>query len=336
MSRKKIILITGANGEIGRNLIEYLSKTDSQIIVSLDLQPLQDVSKLHRHITGSILDKALIDDIHSEYEINTIYHLAAMLSTKSEFSPFNANQVNVNGTLNLIDLAIKQAIMKQSPIKFFFPSSVAVYGLNSKNTSPIKEEDSLSPKTIYGMNKLYCEQLGVYFSNSYHRLAKDYSADLLDFRAIRFPGLISVTTSPSGGTSDYIPEMLHSVANGEKSYNCFVNSNTQLPFMIMPDAIDAIYKLMSVQKSYLKHQIYNISSFNPTVKEFYEKLLIYFNDFEITHDVDIERQKMVDSWPSEVDCSKALYDWGWESKYDLNSAFSEYFIPYLKSKIANK
>ena len=140
MSRKKIILITGANGEIGRNLIEYLSKNESQTIVSLDLQPFEDVSKVHKHITGSILDKALIDDIHSEYEINTIYHLAAMLSTKSEFSPFNANQVNVNGTLNLINLAINQGVMRQSPIKFFFPSSIAVYGgLNSENITPIKE-----------------------------------------------------------------------------------------------------------------------------------------------------------------------------------------------------
>ena len=105
MSRKQIILITGANGEIGKNLIKYLSKAGSNNIVTLDLQPFEETSKVYKNITGSILDKQIIDDINADYEISAIYHLAAMLSTKSEYSPFNANQVNVNGTLNLIDLA---------------------------------------------------------------------------------------------------------------------------------------------------------------------------------------------------------------------------------------
>ena len=335
MSRKQIILITGANGEIGKNLIDYLSNVGSNNIVTLDLQPLEETSKINKHITGSILDQQIIDDINAEYEITAIYHLAAMLSTKSEYSPFNANQVNVNGTLNLIDLAIKQGVMSNSPIQFFFPSSIAVYGMDTHNPNPIKEEEYLFPKTIYGMNKLYCEQLGVYFSNNYHRLTKDYSPGLLDFRSIRFPGLISITTHPTGGTSDYIPEMLHSAASRNQEYNCFVNKDTRLPFMIMPDAIDAIYKLMNVQKSYLKNQIYNISAFSPSVEEFHNKILNYFPNFSITYDVNDERQKMVDGWPSDVCCKRALYDWDWKPKYNLDNAFSEYFIPYLKSKALN-
>ena len=258
-----------------------------------------------------------------------------MLSTKAEYSPFNANQVNVNGTLNLIDLAIKQGVMSRSSVQFFFPSSIAVYGMDESHQSPIKEDEYLFPKTIYGMNKLYCEQLGVYFSNNYHRLTKDYAPGLLDFRSIRFPGLISVTTSPTGGTSDYIPEMLHSAANNNETYNCFVNKDTRLPFMIMPDAIDAIYKLMNVQKSYLKTQIYNISAFSPSVGEFHSKLLNYFPNLNIIYEVNEQRQKMVDGWPSEVCCNQALYDWNWKPKYDLDNAFSEYFIPYLKSKAIN-
>jgi len=335
MSRKQIILITGANGEIGKNLIDYLSNVGSNNIVTLDLQPLEETSKIYKHITGSILDHQIIDDINAEYEITVIYHLAAMLSTKSEYSPFNANQVNVNGTLNLIDLAIKQGVMSNSPIQFFFPSSIAVYGMDTHNPNPIKEEEYLFPKTIYGMNKLYCEQLGVYFSNNYHRLTKDYSPGLLDFRSIRFPGLISITTHPTGGTSDYIPEMLHSAASRNQGYSCFVNKDTRLPFMIMPDAIDAIYKLMNVQKSYLKNQIYNISAFSPSVEEFHNKILNYFPNFSITYDVNDERQKMVDGWPSDVCCKRALYDWDWKPKYNLDNAFSEYFIPYLKSKALN-
>ena len=334
MSRKQIILITGSNGEIGNNLIDYLAKTNSHNIISLDLQPLEDSSKVYKHITGSILDKAILNDINAEYEITDIYHLAAMLSTKSEIDPFNANQVNVNGTLGLIDLAIKQGTMNKSSVKFFFPSSIAVYGIDKISSLPIKEDEFLFPKTIYGMNKLYCEQLGVYFSNNYHRLTKDYNPGVLDFRSIRFPGLISVTTHPTGGTSDYIPEMLHAAANN-KQYNCFVNEDAQLPFMIMPDAIEAIYKLMNADKSYLKNQIYNISAFSPTVKEFHEKLSVYFENFNITYDVNPQRQKMVDGWPADVDCLRALHDWNWKPKYDFNNAFSEYFIPYLKSKITH-
>ena len=332
MSRKQIILITGANGEMGKNLITYLSKAGSETIVTLDLQPLEETATIYRHITGSVLDQQIIDDINADYEIKAIYHLAAMLSTKSEYDPFNANQVNVNGTLKLIDLAIKQGITTNKAIQFFFPSSIAVYGLNSNQADPIKESECLFPKTIYGMNKLYCEQLGVYFSNNYHRLTKDYSPGLLDFRSIRFPGLISVTTQPTGGTSDYLPEMLHCAADNHANYNCFVNKDTRLPFMIMPDAIDAIYKLMSVQKSYLKNQIYNISAFSPSVEEFHNKILNYYPNFNITYDVEAERQKMVDGWPSEVCCEQALYDWDWKPNYNLDNAFSEYFIPYLKSK----
>ena len=331
MSRKKVTLITGANGEIGTELINYFSKSTDKSIISLDLQPIKNSSKVDNHFTGSILDQELIKHIDAEYEINEIYHLAAILSTKAEFSPIVANDVNVNGTLNLINLAITQATMSNNPVKFFFPSSIAVYGIENKNYKPsIKEDEFLFPKTIYGMNKLYAEQLGCYFSKNYHEISKDFSKDLLDFRSIRFPGLISIATLPTGGTSDYLPEMLHA-ANNNNQYTCFVNEVSQLPFMVMPDAIEAIIKLMSVNKENLNHCIYNISAFNPTVKDFYKKLLIYYPNFNIEYKINTRRQNMVDGWPSNVDSSRALYDWDWTPKYNFDSAFSHYFIPQLKS-----
>ncbi len=336
MSREKVILITGSNGEIGNNLINYFAKSTNTSILSLDLQPLENTTKVKKHIVGSILNKEIIEDINADYEISSIYHLAAMLSTKSEFSPFSANEVNVNGTLNLIDLAIKQSITKNHPVKFFFPSSIAVYGIDKNNNNPIKENECLFPKTIYGMNKLYCEQLGIYFANNYHRLTKDYKENLLDFRSIRFPGLISVITKPTGGTSDYIPGLLHAAAENQETYTCFVSEKAQLPFMVMPDAINAICKLMSIQKSYLKHEVYNISAFSPTVEQFYNKLLTYFPNLKIEYEINDKREEMVSGWPSQVDCSRALYDWNWEPKYNLDNAFSEYFIPHLKSKIFNQ
>ena len=330
MSRKEIILITGSNGEIGNNLINFLSRKTSQNIVSLDLQPAKDESHVYKHLVGSILDTQLVNDINAEFEISEIYHLAAMLSTKSEYAPFSANQVNVDGTLKMIDLAIKQAISKNKAVKFFFPSSIAVYGTNStKNT--VNEQECLNPKTIYGMNKLYCEQLGDYFSKDYHRLGKDYQPGLLDFRSIRFPGIISVTTQPSGGTSDYLPDMLHAAGRLEKKYISFVNAKSRLPFMVMPDAIEAIFKLMNAQRDYLKHHVYNISAFSPSVEEFHTKILDFYPNFEVDYNVNEQRQSMVDGWPDEVCCKRALHDWNWQPKYDLNSAFAEYFIPFLKS-----
>ena len=332
MSRKKVILITGSNGEIGKNLIDYFAKHQDKAIVSLDLQPTNNQNKVFNHITGSILDKELLENINADYEIDEIYHLAAILSTKAEFSPIIANDVNVNGTVNLIKLAIDQAVMSAKPVKFFFPSSIAIYGgINHGYNQPIKEEEFLNPKTIYGINKLYCEQLGVYFSKNYHRLSKDYHPGMLDFRSIRFPGLISISTNPSGGTSDYLPDMLHAAAKN-KTYSCFVNSESQLPFMVMSDAIEATIKLMRTEKTNLKNYIYNISAFSPTVTEFLAKIKIYYKDFKITYDINEKRQNMIDGWPSIVDCSKALYDWDWQPKYNLDTAFSEYFIPHLKSK----
>ena len=329
MSRKKIILITGANGEIGKNLIDYLSKSGSNNIVTLDLQPLEDTSKIYKHITGSILDQQIIDDVNADYEMSTIYHLAAMLSTKSEYAPFNANQVNVNGTLNLIDLCMKQIHRKKSEIKFFFPSSIAVYGLNKKENHPIKETEKLNPKTIYGINKLYCEKLGNYFSQNNYLSKDDSHNHFFDFRAIRFPGLISVNTMPTGGTSDYLPEMLHSAAQ-KNNYECFVDANSQLPFMVMPDAIQAIIKLMNCEKNNLTQSTYNISSFNPSVDDFYFEVKKYYTNFKISYNINKERQKMVNGWPSDIDTSKSFSDWLWSPKYNLEKSFSDYFIPQLE------
>ena len=330
MSRKKVILITGSSGEIGHNLIKHFNEINAGTIISLDLNPINTSINVDQHIIGSILDKNLIEQINQEFKIDEIYHLAAMLSTKAQQNPIIANEVNVNGTLNLIDLSIKQIILHKSPIKFFFPSSIAVYGLDSNiNNNPVKENEYLNPKTIYGINKLYCEQLGFYFMKNYYISSDTPMNDFFDFRSIRFPGLISVNTMPTGGTSDYIPEMLHSAAQ-KKDYKCFVNSKSQLPFMVMPDAIEAIIKLMQVEKSQLSKIIYNISSFSPSVDDFFNKLATYYSEFKISYDVNTKRQEMVDGWPSSVDSSRALYDWNWSPKYDFDKAFSEYFIPNLE------
>ena len=329
MSIKKVILITGSSGEIGKNLIDYFSQIDSNYILSLDLNPIDNPKKVDKHIVGSILDKKLMDDIYQEHKIDEVYHLAAMLSTKAEQSPIIAHEVNVNGTLNLIDLCVRQIHRNQNKIKFFFPSSIAVYGLDKKENHPISENQNLNPKTIYGINKLYCEKLGNYFSQNNYLSNSGSDNNFFDFRAIRFPGLISVNTMPTGGTSDYLPEMLHSAAQ-KNNYECFVDSNSQLPFMVMPDAIQAIIKLMNCEKNNLTQSTYNISSFNPTVDDFYFEVKKYYTNFKISYNVNKERQKMVNGWPSDIDTSKSFSDWLWTPKYNLEKSFSDYFIPQLE------
>jgi threonine 3-dehydrogenase len=333
--RKPVILITGANGEMGHGLIHGLSKSSKTDILALDLEPLSKSIKDHvlGGIQGDILDIKLLEMLNTEYEIKEIYHLAALLSTRAEFSPLIAHDVNVNGTLNLLNLAMDQAQSQGEKVKFFFPSSIAVYGISSTEekakAGAIMETEYLSPQTMYGCNKLYCEQLGTYFSNHYQQLSATYSPGLLDFRAIRFPGLISAITMPTGGTSDFIPEMLHNAVQGF-TYSSFVNSHTGIPFMTMPDGIKAILELMSAPQEKLSRNVYHITAFAPTAGEFKSKVESYFQDAKIGYEINEKRQHIVDSWPADVNDSMARNDWNWCPEHDLETALETYLIQGVK------
>ena len=333
--RKPAILITGANGEMGQGLIETLHEKNCGNIIAMDLNQLDDsiISYCSEEIIGNILDVDLIDQLNGEYELDTIYHLAALLSTRAEFSPQSAHDINVGGTINLLNLALEQGRSQGKQIKFFFPSSIAVYGFKNleekKFAGAIKEKSYRNPSTMYGCNKLYCEHLGSYYSNHYQRLGAEKYHSYIDFRSIRFPGIISSKTIPTAGTSDYMPEMLHAAARG-KPYSCFVREETQIPFMTMPDAIGAIIQIMSVPRRNLSQSVYNIRSFAPTAEEFRVKLLEFFPDAEIEYEVNEKRQKMVDGWPMDTDDSAAQKEWNWQPVHDLNNGLSKYLIPDLK------
>ena len=333
--RKSAILITGANGEMGHGLIAALHQKNNINIVALDLNPLDDsISALaNEELIGNILDQGLIEQLNGEYEFDTIYHLAALLSTRAEFSPRAAHDVNVGGTVNLLNLAIEQGRSQGNVVKFFFPSSIAVYGfsgLDEKNAAgAIKEDSHRNPTTMYGCNKLYCEHLGNYYTNNYQRLGAEKHQRYIDFRSIRFPGIISSKTIPTGGTSDYIPEMLHAAAKGE-AYNCFVREDTQIPFMTMPDAICAITTLMDTPETNISRTVYNIRSFAPTAEEFRQKVLEYFPSAEIGYKVTEKRQKMVDSWPADTVDNMAKNDWNWKPVHELDSGMKDYLVPDLQ------
>jgi nucleoside-diphosphate-sugar epimerase len=335
--RKPVVLITGAGGEIGHGLIERLADRRDRAIVTLDVSPLDApiARKVDREITGSILDKVVLDRILAEYQVELVIHLAALLSTRSEFTPVMAHQVNVEGTLNLLEFAQHEAESHGRPVVFIYPSSIAAYGLPSleakRQAGRVKEDEWTHPTTMYGCNKLYCEQLGTYYARHYKQLAAETASGKVDFRSVRFPGLISALTVPSGGTSDYAPEMIHAAARGAP-YACFVRADTRIPFMAMPDGVDALLALASAPRAALSRTAYNVAAFNPSAEEVREVVVEAFPSAEITWENDLKRQGIVDSWPEDVDDSAARQDWGFAPRYDFTRAFSEYLIPTIRKR----
>ena len=334
--RKKVVLITGASGEIGQALVDQLANGGDCELVTLDLQELPErvLEKVNRHIKGSITDKMLVDSLASEYEIDTIYHLAALLSTRAEVTPGTAHRVNVEGTLLLLEMAAEQSQFRGKPVQFIFPSSIAAYGMPDLETKAeypkVREWEWNYPTTMYGANKLYCERLGIYFSEHYKQLSEERPTTL-DFRCLRYPGLISAFTVPSGGTSDYGPEMLHAAAKGEP-YACFVRPDTAINFMAMPDAVKAAVALAHAPAEDLTQRVYNITSFSLSAAEFRDKVLESFPDAEITFKVHEKRQGIVDTWPMDTDDHHARRDWGWEPDYDVERCFKEYLVPNIKKR----
>ena len=330
--RKKVTLITGAGGEVGLALVKSLAERGIRDLVTLDIRPLPaEASQYSTHLQGDILDKALLSRLVSEYEIAAIYHLAALLSTRGEFTPVAAHQVNVEGTLGLLQLATEQSEWRGEPVLFIFPSSIAAYGmpdLKTKANFPrVREWEWNYPITMYGCNKLYCEMLGTYFSHHYRQLAAERPV-MLDFRCVRFPGLISAFTLPSGGTSDYGPEMLHAAAKDEP-YTCFVRQDAQIPFMAMPDAITALLQLANAPRSALSRSVYNVTSFSLTAAQILDLVLKAFPQAQITFEPDLKRQGIVDSWPADLNDGDARRDWGWQPGFDLERCFNKYLIPNI-------
>jgi nucleoside-diphosphate-sugar epimerase len=319
---------------MGHGLITRLSEEGTHQILALDLRPIEPelAERCTEVIIGNILDMSLLEQIGARYEINGIFHLAAMLSTRGEFVPETAHDINVQGTLNMLKLAMSEALNQGADIRFVFPSSIAVYGLPDLPTKAaherVPEGEFLMPTTMYGVNKLACEHLGRYYTHHYRQLAADSGRFHVDFRSIRFPGLISAETVPTGGTSDYAPEMLHAAARGE-AYACFARPDTRIPFMAMPDAIDALMKLFNAPSDALTLTAYNIGAFSPSAEEIRELTLRAFPEAEITWQTDEKRQRILDSWPADVDDARARADWGFAPAYDAERCFQEYLLPTI-------
>ncbi len=338
--RNAAVLVTGASGEVGRGLLTSLHEGGRRDLVAIDLRSFDDTQRAlcRECFVGDICEIPLLNRIQSMFEISVIYHLAALLSTRTEFAPEAGHEINVGGTLNMLRLAADQARSHGMPVKFMFPSSIAVYGLpdpeSRQQAGAVTEDQYNQPTTMYGCNKLYCEHLGRYYSHHHRALAQDRMTGVVDFRAIRFPGLISADTVPSGGTSDYAAEMIHAAAEG-RPYTCFVRPETRIPFMTMPDAIDALLKLASADKASLSRTVYNVRAFSPSAQELADMVGEHFPGVQITFRPDEQRQAIVESWPMDCDDTAAREDWGFSPRHDLCSAFRDYLVPRITSRYSD-
>ncbi|MDB4943884.1 MAG: L-threonine 3-dehydrogenase [Labilithrix sp.] len=334
---KPVVLVTGANGEIGRTLLQRLSTEGRYRVVTVDLTPLPEKYRAYclETYAGNIMDRYLLDQIAAHHEIEVVFHLAALLSTRGERDPDLAHQVNVEGTLHLLRMAQNQSARLGRAVRFVFPSSIAVYGMPSveekERAGRVREEDWNVPITMYGCNKLYCEHLGRYFTENFRQMGALSTAARLDFRSLRFPGLISAETVPTGGTSDFGPEMLHAAAQGQP-YKSFVGPEARIPFMAMPDAVTALVRLLEADRESLTKTVYNVSAFSESAGQIADRVREAFPGAEISFAPDAVRSKIVDSWPADMDDARARADWGWKPAYDVERAFAEYLIPQIRER----
>lgn len=326
----RVALVTGACGEMGHLLIPTLNRAGYRV-VALDLAPLDAdlAAQCVETMEASILEEPVLSDLFDRHRFGSVFHLAAVLSAKAEKDPDLAHRVNVGGTYGLLRLCLARAGERDGAIRFLLPSSIAVYGLPDaaakRSAGAVKESEWTMPTAMYGCNKLYCELLGAYLGQR--------EPEKLDFRAIRFPGLISADTLPTGGTTDYAPEMIHAAAQG-RPYACFVGPETRLPFMTMPDGVGALVQLAEAEPAALSRRVYNTKGFSASAAEIRDETLLHFAGARIDFQAVPERQALVDTWPADIDDTAARRDWGLAPRHELAQALDQYLVPAMRRRYA--
>ena len=296
--KKTRILITGANGQIGTVLSYKLREMygrDNVIASDLRHGDLEDPFEII-----NITDTATLENVIRDYEITQIYHLAALLSSKGEDNPQFTWQINFNAYHNLLNLAVKYSIDR-----IFFPSTIGVFGPTTPRIDT-PQNTSLLPTTVYGISKITGELWSQYFRNKYG----------LDIRSLRYPGVISYQSIPSGGTTDFAVEMFFEAIRN-KSYVSYLNKDTRLPMIYMPDVIKATIQLMeSPIENISIASGYNLASFSLTPDQLYTEIKKRIPEFTISYQPD-HRQSIADSWTESIDDSLARNDWNWNPDYDM-------------------
>lgn len=314
---KECILMIGANGQIGSELAAALRlKFGNENVITSDIREPKEIASGEIFETLNVLDKEAIRALIQKYKPTQIYLLAAMLSATGEQYPMKAWDLNMNGLLNVLDLAVEFGIKK-----IFWPSSIAVFGPHSpKEQTP--QYCVMDPNSIYGISKLAGERLCEYYHEKYG----------LDIRSVRYPGIISWRTEPGGGTTDYAVHIFFEAIRQGK-YTSFLSENTELPMLYMDDAVRGTIELMDADPSKLSiRSSYNLAGISFTPKEIAEEIKKILPNFEISYSENDPRQSIADSWPKSIDDSEARNDWGWAPTFDLTGMTKD-MLDNLKIKL---
>lgn len=302
------IVITGAEGQIGVELTKVLSEIHGKksILATDILETPTHHSEDFRYQKLDVLDQNALGALIEKEKPTQIYHLAALLSAKSEKQPLSAWKLNMEGLLAILEVAREFKVSK-----VYWPSSIAVFG---PGTPPHKTPQNtiMNPVTAYGISKLAGERWCEYYHKKYQ----------LDVRSLRYPGLIGYKSLPGGGTTDYAVEIFRKAIAGTQ-YECFLKEDTRLPMMYMADAIKATIELMHAPSEKIKvRSSYNLSGISCTPNDLFEEIKKYYPAFQITYNPDY-RQEIADFWPDSIDDREARKDWGWQPKYDLKKMTKE-------------
>lgn len=298
------ILVTGATGQIGSELVPELRKIhgNNNVVVGVHSRPPPGDLTSGPTEKVDVADRQSVEEAVSKYDIDTIYHMAAILSAAGEKDPWLAWKVNMDGTYNVLETAREHKI-----VRVFCPSSIAAFGPETpRDNTP--QDTVLRPRTMYGITKVAGELLCNYYFNKFG----------LDVRGVRYPGIISNKTLPTGGTTDYAVEIFYeAIKNGK--YQCFLREDSTLPMMYMPDCIKATIDLMNADLRKLKHHAdFNLAAMSFSPKEISDEIKRLLPQFIMTYKPD-QRQAIADSWPRSIDDSAAREEWGWRPSYDLKT-----------------
>ncbi len=297
------ILVIGAAGQIGSELTAALrERYGSESVVAADIK--QPSPELYHSGPFEFLDvtrKEALEGVVLGHNVDTIYHMAAILSATGEANPNLCWNVNVNGLRNVLEVARERQLTR-----VFCPSSIAAFGPETpRDDTP--QETVMRPRTVYGITKVVTELLGNYYFEHYG----------LDVRGLRYPGIISNVTPPGGGTTDYAVEIFYQAIR-HKRYTCFVRPDTVLPMMYMPDCIKATIQLMEADLERLKHHTdFNLAAMSFSAAELAAEIKKHIPEFNVTFEPDPVKQAIADSWPRSIDDSAAREEWGWQPDYDL-------------------
>jgi len=299
----KRLLVTGAVCQIGSELTMELRKkygNDNVVAMGRKTKPSDTLLNSGPFVFGDVTDISSLNEIIQKNDIDTVYHMAAILSAVGENNPQLAYNVNMNGLYNVLELARERNL-----VRVMVPSSIAVFGPESpQDNTP--QETVLRPTTMYGVTKVAGELLADYY---FHRFG-------VDVRGLRYPGIISSETLPGGGTTDYAVEIFYEAIKN-KRYKCFVREDTVLPMMYMPDCIRGTIMLMEADLSRLKHHSdFNLAGLSFSAGDLANEIKKHIPEFVCEYEPD-SRQKIADSWPSTLDDSAAREEWDWKPEYDL-------------------